>query len=251
MLQNNIESTDNIKTSCWCSKIKPPTSIRPQFNYRFPSSRKNKSKLSPPDTINETTSDQASELFTLDMDTNKFQSMMEANNSFLKSDILTIFKSKLNETLTNNNNILSLKISTEIDKQCLQFQTHLMTAVKELVSEMSQLRTSSPPLPVVHPPSIFLSPFSPPIRAYPFSQHPGGYPWPKEIHPLLHLSPPQFMTQFLNNATTLPVNITFTQANHQIHRELNNLIRKATSLADAEAALTSVMKTTLTSKTTN
>ena len=43
--------------------------------------------------------------------------MMEANNSFLKSDILTSFKSELNDTLTNNNNALSLEKSTELDNK--------------------------------------------------------------------------------------------------------------------------------------
>ena len=40
------------------------------------------------------------------------------------------------------------------------------------------------------------------------------------------------------------VNVIPTQANHQIHREVNNLIAKSTSLAEAEAALTNTMDTT-------
>ena len=58
------------------------------------------------------------------------------------------------------------------------------------------------------------------------------------------------MTQPSPGVINSPVNITPTQANHQIHREVNNLIRQYTHLADAEAALNSAMETTLTSPTT-
>ena len=41
-----------------------------------------------------------------------------------------------------------------------------------------------------------------------------------------------------------PVNITLTQANHQSHREVTDLIAKSISLAESEAALTNAMGTT-------
>ena len=45
---------------------------------------------------------------------------------------------------------------------------------------------------------------------------------------------------------THTVNITPTQANHQIHREVNDLKSKSTSLVEVEAALTNTMDTTAT-----
>ena len=57
------------------------------------------------------------------------------------------------------------------------------------------------------------------------------------------------MTQAPPEVYTHPINITSTQANHQIHREVNDLIAKSTSLAESEAALTKAMDTT--SKFTN
>ena len=76
------------------------------------------------------------------------------------------------------------------------------------------------------------------------SQNPGGYSWPKDILPP-QLSPPQFMTQTSLEAFSSPVNIAPTQANHQIHCEVNELISKSTSLAEA-AALNNAMDTTST-----
>ena len=52
------------------------------------------------------------------------------------------------------------------------------------------------------------------------------------------------MTQASLEAFSSPVNITPTQANHKIHREVNELISKSTSLAEAEAALNNAMDTT-------
>ena len=54
------------------------------------------------------------------------------------------------------------------------------------------------------------------------------------------------MTQASLEAFLSPVNITPTQANHQDHREVNELISKSTSLAEAEAALNNAMDTTAT-----
>ena len=106
--------------------------------------------------------------------------MMATDNSSLKSEILNNFKKELNDTLTNNNNTLSLKTSNDLDHKSMQFQSYLTTSVKELVTEMILLRTSTtPPSNITHtilPPST-----SPPIQVYPSSQHPGGYPWPKDI----------------------------------------------------------------------
>ena len=42
--------------------------------------------------------------------------MMENNNSNLQSDILDSIKVELQDTLTRNNNDLSLKISTDLDQ---------------------------------------------------------------------------------------------------------------------------------------
>ena len=46
---------------------------------------------------------------------------------------------------------------------------------------------------------------------------------------------------------TSSVNITPTQSDHQIHREVNYLIKKSIPLAEVEAALTNNMETTTTS----
>ena len=43
---------------------------------------------------------------------------------------------------------------------------------------------------------------------------------------------------------TSPVSITPTQANNQIHREVNGITYKSTSLAEAETALTNAVDTT-------
>ena len=69
----------------------------------FPSFHKNKSKNYPPDSTNDSPCDQASELSTLNTNDEKIQSIMEVKKSSIKSDIMTSFKSELNETLTNNN----------------------------------------------------------------------------------------------------------------------------------------------------
>ena len=58
------------------------------------------------------------------------------------------------------------------------------------------------------------------------------------------------MTQPPPELINIRVKITFTQANHQLYQEINIPIQKSISLTDAEAALTSVMETTLTSTTT-
>ena len=59
------------------------------------------------------------------------------------------------------------------------------------------------------------------------------------------------MTQPPPELINIRVKITFTQANHQLYREVNIPIQKSTSLTDAEAALTSAMETTLTSTSTS
>ena len=81
------------------------------------------------------------------------------------------------------------------------------------------------------------------MQVFPTSQNPGGYSWPKDILPP-QFSPPQFMTQASFEAFSSPVNIAPTQANHQIHREVNELISKSTSLAEAEATLNNAMDAT-------
>ena len=144
-------------------------------NTEFLSSNKKKSKPSPPDKTNESTSDQASELSTLDTNTDKFQSMMGINNSTLKSEILSSFKAELNNTLTSNNYALSLKISNDVDNKFMQFQSYLMNLVKELVTEMNLLRTSSIPSTNVPSPTMLPPSSSPPMQVFPSSQHPGGY----------------------------------------------------------------------------
>ena len=83
------------------------------------------------------------------------------------------------------------------------------------------------------------------MQVFPTSQNPGGYSWPKDILPP-QFSPPQFMTQASFEAFSSPVNIAPTQANHQIHREVNEPISKSTSLAEEEAALNNAMDTTST-----
>ena len=59
--------------------------------------------------------------------------MMEINNSILKSEIISSFKVELNDTLTSNNNALSLKMSNDLDNKFIQFQSYLVNSVKELV----------------------------------------------------------------------------------------------------------------------
>ena len=81
---------------------------------------------------------------------------MEANNSSIKSYILSTFKSESQETLNQNNYVLFLKISTDLDKKFIQLLTHLTTIVKEMISEMSRLCMSSYPPPTA--PSTHLSP---------------------------------------------------------------------------------------------
>ena len=117
-----------------------------------------------------------------------------------------------------------------------------MKSVKELVTEMSLLRTSSNPPINVSSPATLPPTSSPPLQVSPTSQNPGGYSWQKDIIPP-QFSPPQFMMQASLEAFSSPVNITPTQANHKIHREANELITKSTSLAEAEAALKYAMDT--------
>ena len=168
--------------------------------------------------------------------------MMETNNSTLKSEILNNFKAELNDTLQRNNNALSLKLSNDLDQKFMQFQSYLMNSVKELVTEMSLLRTSSNPPTNVTSPATLPPTSSPPMQVFPTSQNPGGYSLPKDIIPP-QFSPPQFMTQASLEAYSSPVNITPTQANHQIHREVNELVFKSTSLAEAESSLNNSMDT--------
>ena len=121
ILHQNIEVTDNTKKY-------PPLGVQKrnfQISYNltstidFPSSHKKKSKSSPRNSTNDSPCDQASKLSTLDTNADKFQLIMEANNRSTKSDIMDSFKSKLNETLTNNNNALSWKISSVLDKKIM------------------------------------------------------------------------------------------------------------------------------------
>ena len=86
ILQNSIESIDNTKKNpllAFKNKTfkSPTTPLHLQTFY----SRQKKSKPSPPNKNNESTSDQASELPTLDTNTDTFQSMIETNISRLKS----------------------------------------------------------------------------------------------------------------------------------------------------------------------
>ena len=174
---------------------------------------------------------------------------MATNKTFIKSEIMASFKTKLTEILTNNNNTFSIKISSELDNKSMQFQKYLMTTVKEIVSEMSKIHTSTSLPPVVKPSSMISSSFNPPIHTFLSSQHPGYYPWPKDTIPS-HFSPSQFMSQPPSIANTPPVNITPTQANHKIHHEVKMFVRQSILLADAEAALTSAMATKITTITT-
>ena len=157
--------------------------------------------------------------------------MMESNNSTLKSEMLSNFKSELNDTLQRNNNTLSTKLSNDLDQKFMQFQSYLMKSVKELVTEMSLLHTSSKSPTNVSSPTTILPTPSPPMQASPNSQNPGGYSWQKYIIPP-QFSPPKFMTQSSLKSVSSPVNITPTQANNKIHREVNELISKSTSLVD-------------------
>ena len=136
MLQSNIKLTDIAKRNLplgvqtWNFQI----SYDLTSNTDFPSSNKNKSKPSPPDKNNDSNGDQASEISTLDTHTDKFQSMIETNSSTLKSEILSNFKSELNNTLQRNINTLSIKLSHDLDQKFMQFQSYLMNSVKELVT---------------------------------------------------------------------------------------------------------------------
>ena len=89
-----------------------------------------------------------------------------------------------------------------------------MTLVKDLVTEMSILRTSTIPPSNVTPTML---PFttSPPLQVYPSSQHSGGYPWSKDII-TLQFTPPQFTTQASPGVYTFLINITPVQPNHQM-----------------------------------
>ena len=120
-------------------------------------------------------------MLTLDTNTDKFQSLMETNNSKLKSEIINNFKSELNDTLQRNNNALSTKLSNDLDQKFMQFQSYLMNLVKELVTEMSLLRTSSNPPTNVTSPATLPPTSSPPMQVFLTSQNPGGYSWPKDI----------------------------------------------------------------------
>ena len=120
--------------------------------------------------------------------------MMETNNSTLKSEIIINFKSELNDTLQRNNNTLFTKLSNDLDQKFMQFQSYLMKSVKELVTEISQLRTSSNPPTNVSAPTTLPPISSPPLQVSPTSQNPGGYSLQKDIIPP-QFSPPQFMTQ--------------------------------------------------------
>ena len=166
--------------------------------------------------------------------------MIELNNSTLKSEILSSFKTESNDTLTSNNNALSLKISNDLDNKFMQFQSYLMNSVKKLVTKMSLLRTLSTPPTNVSSPTMLSPTSSPKMQVFPSSQHPGGFIIPPQFYPT------QFMTQAPSEVYTHPVNVTPTQANHQIHCEINNLIAISTSLAEAEVVLTNTMNTAAT-----
>ena len=102
------------------SKTKLPNFVRSHFIYRLSLLDKNILKPSPPNKNNEFTSDQASELSTLDTHTDKFHSTMETNNLSLKSEILNKFRKELNDTLARNNNALSLKISNDLEQKFIK-----------------------------------------------------------------------------------------------------------------------------------
>ena len=89
--------------------------------------------------------------------------MMEIHKSTLKIEILSCFTSELNDTLANNNNVLSQKISNDLDNKFMQVQPYLMNSVKQLV-------TANVTSPAMLPPTS-----SPPMQVFPSSQHPGGY----------------------------------------------------------------------------
>ena len=177
ILQNNVEPTDN-------TKMNHPLGVQIrnfQISYDltsttdFPSPYKKTSKPFHPDKNNKSTSDQASELSTLDTNIDKCQSMIANNNSTLKSEILYRFKTELNETLKNNNTSLSLKISTDIDNKLMKLQSYLMTLVKELVTETSLLCASSSLSPNTNTSAMLPHNISPPIQKFPSSQHLVGY----------------------------------------------------------------------------
>ena len=118
-----------------------------------------------------------------------------------------------------------------------------MTTVKELVTEMIHYRTSTYPPPAVDHSHILPLYFSPNTN-FPIPTT----SWRTSIvqrNNSLSFSPPHFMTKPSSVATTPPVTITPTQAKHQIHREVNNLVKQSTSLTDAEVALTPAMETTI------
>ena len=75
----------------------------------------------------------------------------------------------------------------------MQFQSYLMNPVKELITEMSLLRTSSNPPTNVSSPTKLPPTSSPLLQVSLISQNPGGYSWQKDIIPP-QFSPPQFMT---------------------------------------------------------
>ena len=94
MLQSNIEPTDTTKKIpllVFRSEISKFHMILHRIqNFPPPIKRNRNLLLLIKD--NESTSDQASELRTLDTNTDKFQSMMELNNSTLKSEIIGNFE---------------------------------------------------------------------------------------------------------------------------------------------------------------
>ena len=61
----------------------------------------------------------------VDTNADKFQSILEANNTTIKSGILSTFKIELQQTLNQNNNTLLLKISTDLDQKYIQFKIYL------------------------------------------------------------------------------------------------------------------------------
>ena len=110
MLQSNIEPTDNTKKILifvFRSETSKFHMILLRIQNFLPPIMRNRNLLLLIKN-NKSTSDQASELSTLDTNIDKSQSMMELNNSTLKSEILYSFKTELND-ITSNNNALSLK----------------------------------------------------------------------------------------------------------------------------------------------
>lgn len=123
-----------------------------------------------------------------------------------------------------------------------------MTAVKEMVFEISHFCTSSSLSPTVTSTHLSLTIHTSPIQTYPSTQPPGAQvgipglmisPSPHTIHSSIIHNPPSPCI------ANIPVNITPTQASHYLHQNVQKLIQKSTSLADA--ALTNAMETTLTS----